>query len=83
MKTHVLQAPGTKGELVKSAIGGISRKQITQGPEGFIKNLGLYQKIKRKPFKFFNDGSNIKLYFEKITSATLYRIRDLDEPGLF
>lgn len=47
------------------------QEQITQGPAGYIKNLGLYHKIKRKTLKGFNERSSIKLNLEKITSATL------------
>lgn len=85
MKTRVLQPSGTKGGLVKSATGGIGRGQITQGPAGYMKNLGPYHKIKRIPFKGFSERSNIKLNLKKITSATLKRISstDFDKPGLF
>lgn len=80
----MLQPPRTEIDLVKIALGRIDRGQVTQGPAGYIKNLDLYHKIKRNPFKGFNDESNIKLYFQKVTSAIWYRIilRDLDERGL-
>ena len=61
----------SKRRFGESVTEGIGRGQITWSPAGYIKNLGLYHKLKRKPFKSFSDGSDIKLYFEKMISVIL------------
>lgn len=40
--------------------------QITQGLAGCIKYVGLYHKFKKKPFKGFNERSNISCALKRL-----------------